>query len=1166
MLSPGSRLGKYHIERPLGRGGMGAVFLATDTVLRRPVAIKVLAADKSDSSPARLLREARSASALNHPNIVAVYEIDEQNELPFISMEFVEGQTLSEIVEGGALTVEQSIRYGSEAADALAHAHDRGIVHSDLKAANAIVSSSGRVKLLDFGIANRVRMVDSDATATSTATEQRALAGTPYSMAPEQVRGGEIDPRTDVWALGVLLYEMLSGAKPFAAPTVPELFSAILRDSPPPLPGHVPNGVQVIVQKCLAKHPADRYARAADVRLALESASGGEPLGSPGPPPAVMTGAPLPPPPFLDALPDATAFVGREAEIAQMTRVWDQARVGRRHLLLLAGEPGIGKTRLATEFARHCARQVATVLAGRSDEEALIPYQPFAEALTWYARVCPEPELRATLNSIGGGGELAPIIVELMRRIPDLRTSPKSEGEGERYRLFDVIDALLAATSSVHPIVLVLDDLHWADRPTLLLLKHVMRSTRTAALCIVGTYRDSELRRTHPLAEILADLRRDESVTRLSLDGLTGTDVLELAPSIAGHSVSSRLAALVMESAGGNPFFIGELLRHLRETDSLRSPLEDIDFGLPEGVKEVIGRRLSRLSEGCNRALALAAVIGREFDVELLIALGDLSEDHLLDALDEAVRAQLIADAVSSRGRLAFRHALIRETLYGELLSVRRIRLHRRVAEAIEERAGGRADPPLADLAYHFSQSASAGTADKAVVYAMRAGDRASELLAYEEAARMYELALQSIEFASGPNLDARRVDLHIRRARAFGSLGQWTAEKDDALRALELLDPEDLERRAELVLMVADASFYLLDSSSVDRYASEALDLARQVNRDDLAADAMGWLGRSLQARGDLAGAIEMDNRANSLGKPRRGVALMHGPLTLYLAGHSHEATKQGRRAAETARTARDTELTMYALSHYGLSLGAIGRYRDAARTFEEARAFGRKYGVLPPLARATSMSGGFHVSVFDLDGAESIHTEARELARSLSFMPTIVSSGIDLLFVHVRRNDPGRAQVLLPEVETAAAATPGWHDWLWQGRLKQVRAELALACGDANLALDRAQDTVEFCRAKGRVKYQALAHITAARALRALSRTQEAIAHARDALAIARPISDPALLLWALNVLLMLDGDDGFAREARTLIDAIRIELPDEPMQRRFAKSDLVQFVPRG
>jgi tetratricopeptide (TPR) repeat protein/predicted Ser/Thr protein kinase len=1168
MLSPGSRLGKYHIERPLGRGGMGAVFLATDTVLRRPVAIKVLVseADDTDRSPARLLREARSASALNHPNIVAVYEIGEENEFAFISMEYVQGRPLSDIVEGGPLTVEQSIRYATEAADALAHAHDCGIVHADLKAANAIVSSSGRVKLVDFGIASRLPKVTADGTVTSTATSERTPAGTPYAMAPEQVRGTHVDVRTDVWALGVMLYEMLAGARPFVAPTVPELFSAILRDAPAPFPDHVPSALRVIVQKCLEKEPAQRYERAADVRAALEVvASGGDLSGSHASRPVSPSGAPLPPSPFVSTSPEATAFVGRDSEIGQMTRAWAQARVGRR-LLLLAGEPGIGKTRLAMEFARQCAAQQATVLAGRSDEEALVPYQPFAEALTWYARVCPERELRAILNGIDDRGELGRIVVELTRRIPELRTSLKSGAEGERHRLFDAIDALFAAASSVHPIVLVLDDLHWADQPTLLLLKHLMRSTRTAALCIVGTYRDSELRRTHPLAEILADLRRDESVTRLSLRGLTVTDVQGLAPSIAGHAVPPQLAEIVVESAGGNPFFIGEVLRHWRETDAFAHPNDHIDLGLPEGVKEVIGRRLSRLSDECNRALALAAVIGREFDVELLIALGDLPEDRLLDAIEEAVRAHLIAE-VGGRSRLTFRHALIRETLYGELLSARRLRLHRRVAEAIEAQTRGRATPPLADLAYHYSQAASAGTADKAIEYAMRAGDRACELLAYEEAARMYDLALQSIEFASGPDLVARRVDLHISRARAFGSLGQWAAEKDDALRALASIEPGDVERRAELVLMVADASFYLLDNASVNRYAAEALELARKVNRNDLAADAMGWLGRSLQAKGDLAAAIDMDNQAVALGKARRGVALMHGPLTLYLAGHSFEAAQQGKRAVDAARAAgRDTELMMYSLSHYGLSLGAIGKYRDAARTFAEAREFGRKYGILPPLARAISMSGGFHLSVFDLDGAESIHTEARELARSLNFMPTIVSSGIDLLFVHLRRLDLARAQALLPDVEREAAATPGWHDWLWHGRLKQVRAELAFACGNASTAFEYAQGAIEYWRGNGRIKYEALGYITAARALRALGRTREAIALARDALAVARRSSDPALLLWTLNVLLALDGNDALAGEARTVSAAIKLELPDESMQRRFDESELVQAIPRS
>jgi len=199
-------------------------------------------------------------------------------------------------------------------------------------------------------------------------------------------------------------------------------------------------------------------------------------------------------------------------------------------------------------------------------------------------------------------------------------------------------------------------------------------------------------------------------------------------------------------------------------------------------------------------------------------------------------------------------------------------------------------------------------------------------------------------------------------------------------------------------------------------------------------------------------------------------------------------------------------------------------------------------------------------------LDGAEAIHTEARELARSLNFMPTIVSSGIDLLFVHLRRMHLARAQALLPEVEGQVAGTPGWHEWLWQGRLKQVRAELALAGGDARAAFEHAQGAIEYWRGNGRIKYEALGLVTAARALRALDRTREAIAHARDALAVARPSADPALVLWTLNALLALDGDDALAGEARTVSAAIKLELPDESMQRRFDESELVQAIPHS
>ena len=262
--------GGYRIERLLGHGGMGMVFLAYDTTLHRQVAVKVMGSRAdSDTSRAQLLREARNAAALNHPNICTIYEVGEANGAAFIAMEYVEGRPLNDRLEEGPLPLDEALRYAVQAADALAFAHDHGVVHRDFKAANTIISSGGWLKVVDFGLARRADAMMTVATTMVSLVPAGTAAGTPYAMAPEQVRGESVDPRTDVWALGVLLYEMVTGAKPFAAATTPDLFSAILRDDPRPLPDDVPRDVRAVVDRCLAKVPEQRYAHAGQVRAAL---------------------------------------------------------------------------------------------------------------------------------------------------------------------------------------------------------------------------------------------------------------------------------------------------------------------------------------------------------------------------------------------------------------------------------------------------------------------------------------------------------------------------------------------------------------------------------------------------------------------------------------------------------------------------------------------------------------------------------------------------------------------------------------------------------------------------------------------------------------------------------------------------------------------------------
>jgi hypothetical protein len=266
---------------------------------------------------------------------------------------------------------------------------------------------------------------------------------------------------------------------------------------------------------------------------------------------------------------------------------------------------------------------------------------------------------------------------------------------------------------------------------------------------------------------------------------------------------------------------------------------------------------------------------------------------------------------------------------------------------------------------------------------------------------------------------------------------------------------------------------------------------------------------------------------------------------------------------SVDSARASRDTTFIMYSLAHLGLNLTATGRYSEATQAFHEARTFGRKYGAIPMLARAIAMSAGLHLTLFDFEGAEALQAEACEVARSVGFVPPIVSAGIDTLFTFARRHEPGRAERLMQETAAAAASTTGWHQWLWQLRLTQARAELALARDAVDEAVATATDGIEQSRAKGRPKYEALGLITRARGLHALARTREAIADAKTAVSVADRTGDPAVLLLALDALIGLDGTDELATRARAVTDCIYDGLPNEVMRRCFTESEVMRRI---
>ena len=275
--APGQVVGGYRIDRLLGRGGMGRVFLAYDTTLRRRVALKVIDENPGeDAGRSQLLREARNAAALNHPGICTIHEVGDADGMAFIAMEYVEGRSLRDRLDQGPIPIDEAIKYGIQVANALAHAHQHGVVHRDLKAENLILMQGGALKVVDFGLARRHDPLGAAETTMASVAGFGVAAGTPYAMAPEQVRGEATDARTDIWAVGVLLYEMVSGDKPFSGATIPETFSSILRDTPAPLLETAPIELRALIARCLEKTPAQRYQSAGQVQTSLELIAAGE--------------------------------------------------------------------------------------------------------------------------------------------------------------------------------------------------------------------------------------------------------------------------------------------------------------------------------------------------------------------------------------------------------------------------------------------------------------------------------------------------------------------------------------------------------------------------------------------------------------------------------------------------------------------------------------------------------------------------------------------------------------------------------------------------------------------------------------------------------------------------------------------------------------------------
>lgn len=810
----GQRLGHYRILERLGGGGMGEVFLGEDATLGRKVALKFLhregSANANSERRERFLLEAKAASALDHPNICTIYEIDETGDgRMFIVMAYYDGETLKEHIRRGPLAIERAVDFATQVAEGLLEAHRNQIVHRDIKPANLMVTPRGRVKIVDFGLA---KLLGGDAL-----TRTGATLGTVSYMSPEQTSGEPVDLRTDIWSLGVVLHEMVTGELPFRGEHPQAIAHAILHEEPPPLSARrdsVSQELEQIVAQALSKAPSQRYQSMAELLDELRNIvpETGSALETAERRTASVESS-------RKVSPGTSKTVGRDRERQSLRQELEAVAQGGGRILCVAGEAGLGKTTLIEGFLSEVSEGDVSfkLLRGRCSERlaGADAYLPILEALkglllegrastlalelkslapTWYVQVAPDDPSAARM------AEEAP------------------SGSQERRKL--ELSAFLREVSRHRALILFIDDLHWADASTVDLLVYLAAKFDSLRILVLLSYRPAELKlASHPFLKVQADLQARGVCREMPLEFLSREELeryLEL--QFPGHDFPMGFSELLHTRTEGSPLFMVGLLGYLRdagviarETDrwALTRSIPDLAESLPESVRGMIQRKTDQLSGAERQLLQAASVQGFELDSAVMARALELDAEEVEELLDRLDRVhsfvQLVGEKEFPDGTLTLRyrfvHVLYQNALDRSLRPTRRATVARRVAEALLKFHGDELASVVADLAVLFE---TAREFARAADFYLRSARSAAGALAFQEAAMLARRGLDCVRMPTATEADENtRALLQITFDENRGDACNMAGERDEARvhyqQALDHASKEDAIPRARL-------------------------------------------------------------------------------------------------------------------------------------------------------------------------------------------------------------------------------------------------------------------------------------------------------------------------------------------------------------------------------
>jgi tRNA A-37 threonylcarbamoyl transferase component Bud32/tetratricopeptide (TPR) repeat protein len=1190
-LLSGQAVLHYRIIDQVGQGGMGEVYKAEDLKLGRHVAIKVLPPRviRDRTARQRLLREARSASALNHPNIVTVHSIDEAGGLDFIVMEYVEGRSLRATLDRGPVEWPRLVEWGAQVADALAAAHARGLVHRDVKPANILITPRDQVKLLDFGLATMVRALPTEMageaeTLGGALTGTGEIVGTVAYMSPEQTRGESLDAGSDVFSLGVTLYEAATGTLPFAGPTLLARMHEI-RATDPPRPSSIkqdlPRELDRIIERALRKE-RERRCSASELAEALRGLKESAREGA-----SAATAADAE---RVDGQPEV--FVGREPELKTLEGFLRKAAEGAGRVVFVTGEPGIGKTALADEFLRRAGRKHAILCRGHCSEqygtgEAYLPFlDAFGALLTGRDGARIAKVLRAhaptwclQFQSLAAGGSLEQLQRETIGATKERMLREMGDG--------------LGALATERPVVLLLEDLHWSDPSSVDLLRYLSHRIREQHLLVVGTFRpgDVELSK-HPLKNCKREMQAHQRCEELALGPLEQEHIARyLDARFAPNSFSAELAALIERKTEGHPLFATSLVQFLAERGgitraeerwTLRQDLSEIDLEVPESVRGMIRRKVEVLEEEDRRTLQYASIEGEEFTSTVLAALLGIDDLALEERLDRLARVHGLVEARGEEEwpdgtlttRYRFAHALYQNLLYGDLVSKRRMLLHRQAGEQLLQHHGEQAPHIATQLAIHFEHGRDFS---RAIEYLIVAGDNATKVYANDEAERHYSHALALVEKLRIDEQTDYYVSLYRKRGAANHVLSRFDQALDDFARMLHWARAAGSAPLEHAALNALTTSlFFSHRTGEMSAPAAEALRLAESSGDEALRLETMTLIAAKHQCYGEPEGKPILDEVirvARALGlKSTLLSGLAHRGFWHFLESEYAIAEERINEAVALASELREGFWLLHAHFGLGLVLGNLGRMSEALRILNAAIEMARKNGDHFFKPRLPNCIGWIHRELQDFDHAKGHDESGVEIARQEHVLEAEANSLINLASDYTFEGAGEKPVAAFREAE-AIFLRDDWYRWRYNIRLQAGQAEYWLAQGNPERGEEYARRLLETSTRYAARKYIVVAHRLLAEV--AIARGDWPLADTELSAALDVLVRYPApLAAWRIHAVLarlrLQLGESQAARdafaEAAGIVGQIAANVDDERLRATFLASAAVRQVVEG